>query len=291
MISSSSTSPSSSSFCPAFTWTDANENQQVDEYIRYLRTYVKLPRNIHLKKAPPGLLDLKSPLLPFDVAGTTDVMMIERSSDILSLQASGIRVMMELKKDLTTAPTSYQRQAMLQLIAGDHLSAFLPIVLLTDLRETFIFFWLSWDRDERILTKHVHFLPAPSRILAFSLLNCIIAEASSDDNVVKDASSFLEQLPVPISKRRKLSMVPELPSAADDEDKDDEHDDDEHMHESSFLSDPRPEWRRPTMVERHGLPFIRRKLRRWIQASPFLQDRADHNIHMSPPPVHQSMFS
>ncbi len=286
---SSSTTTISSTACPAFPWTSANENQQVDAYTQHIRAQLNLPRNIHLKKAPSGLLDTKSPLLPFDVNGTTDLILVERASEAANLLASGVRVIIELKKDLSSAATSHQRQAMLELIIADISSAFNPIALLTDLRDTFIFFWLDWDRKERILAKHVHYLPAPSRDLAFCLLNRLIAEGSSDDDEMKVAASFLEQLPVPISKRRKLSMVPEFPAMADD-DRDDEHDDDEGMHESRFIPDSRPEWRRPTMLEREGLPMIRRKLRAWISATPLFQDPHHNRIHQLSP-EHQSMFS
>ena len=53
--------------------------------------------------APPGLLNTKSPLLPFNVNGTTDLILVEQASIAAKLEASGIRAVIELKKDLVVS--------------------------------------------------------------------------------------------------------------------------------------------------------------------------------------------
>ena len=138
---SSTASTSSTSSTPAFQWSDENENQQYERYLSYLRSkLLSVPRHLSVERAPPSLLDtFKSRYLPFDVRGTSDVMVVERASGITPV--FGIRMLMELKKQRPDAKDVYQTMG--ELLAADQHTPFSPIVVLTDLAEYWRFCWLE----------------------------------------------------------------------------------------------------------------------------------------------------
>jgi len=142
LVSSSSSSTSLSSI-PAFQWSDENENQQADRYLQYLKQYLSIPRHLYMDSAPPSLLDTsKSRYLPFDITGTSDVMVVERASGVLPI--FGVRMLMELKKKQPDEKSHYQ--AMGQLLAADQHTPFTPIVVLSDLNDSWTFLWLERRR-------------------------------------------------------------------------------------------------------------------------------------------------
>ena len=74
--------------------------------------------------------------------GTTDVVITEKNYVRVLDAERGMRVTIELK---TKVRQGDQRQAILQLIAANMRSNYPVIALLTDLRETWLFYWLSLD--------------------------------------------------------------------------------------------------------------------------------------------------
>ena len=149
---SSTASTSSTSSTPAFQWSDENENQQYERYLSYLRSNLSVPRHLSVERAPPSLLDtFKSRYLPFDVRGTSDVMVVERASGITPV--FGIRMLMELKKQRPDAKDVYQTMG--ELLAADQHTPFSPIVVLTDLAEYWRFCWLEG--------RQLRFCEAPGR--------------------------------------------------------------------------------------------------------------------------------
>ena len=148
----STASTSSPSSTPAFQWSDENENQQYERYLSYLRSNLSVPRHLSVERAPPSLLDtFKSRYLPFDVRGTSDVMVVERASGITPV--FGIRMLLELKKQRPDAKDVYQTMG--ELLAADQHTPFSPIVVLTDLAEYWRFCWLEG--------RQLRFCEAPSR--------------------------------------------------------------------------------------------------------------------------------
>jgi hypothetical protein len=148
----STTSTASTSSIPAFQWSDENENQQYERYLHYLRSNLSVPRHLSVERAPLSLLDtFKSRYLPFDVRGTSDVMVVEKASG--NLPVFGIRMLLELKKKRPDAKDGYQ--AMGELLAADQHTPFTPIVVLTDLADYWMFCWLEG--------RQLRFCEAPSR--------------------------------------------------------------------------------------------------------------------------------
>jgi len=148
----STASTASTSATPAFQWSDENENQQYERYLSYLRSNLSVPRHLSVERAPPSLLDtFKSRYLPFDVRGTSDVMVVERASGITPV--FGIRMLLELKKQRPDAKDVYQTMG--ELLAADQHTPFSPIVVLTDLAEYWRFCWLEG--------RQLRFCEAPSR--------------------------------------------------------------------------------------------------------------------------------
>ena len=166
----STASTSSTSSIPAFQWSDENENQQSDRYLQYLRSNLSVPRHLSVERAPVSLLDtFKSRYLPFDIRGTSDVMVVERASGILPV--FGIRMLLELKKNRPDAKDGYQ--AMGELLAADQHTPFTPIVVLTDLAEHWMFCWLEG--------RQIRFCEAPSRSARASQLSvqCSLTSSAS----------------------------------------------------------------------------------------------------------------
>ncbi len=148
----STTSTSSTSVIPAFQWSDENENQQQERYLSYLRSNLSVPRHLSVERAPVSLLDtFKSRYLPFDVRGTSDVMVVERASGITPV--FGIRMLLELKKQRPGAKDVYQTMG--ELLAADQHTPFSPIVVLTNLADYWRFCWLEG--------RQLRFCEAPSR--------------------------------------------------------------------------------------------------------------------------------
>lgn len=143
-----------SSSIPAFQWSDENENQQYERYLQYLVQHLSVPRHLLVKRAPVGMLDtLKSRLLPFDLTGTSDVMIVEKSAGTLT-PIFGVRMLFEMKKPNMMKPqASYQ--AMGELLAADQHTPFAPIVVLTDLVDYWRFCWLEG--------KLLRYLESPNR--------------------------------------------------------------------------------------------------------------------------------
>jgi len=162
LVSSSSSSTSLSSI-PAFRWSDENENQQADRYLPYLKQHLFIPRHLHMDSAPPSLLDTsKSRYLPFDITGTSDVMVVERASGPAPI--FGTRMLMELKKKQPDAKNLYQ--AMGQLLAADQHTPFTPIVVLSDLNDSWTFLWLE--------ARRLCYSRAPSRDTAFRTVQALL---------------------------------------------------------------------------------------------------------------------
>jgi hypothetical protein len=252
-----------------FPWTDENENQKADKYTQYVRARLSpLPPNVRLVAAPGGLLSTNSTVLPFNVKGTADLVLVEQASLSAKLEASGIHAVIELKKDLDPASNNNKRarqQAMVELIVADVSSAFLPFVLLTDLKDSFTFFWLDEAKDMR----QIHFLVPPTRQLAFLLLNRLVARCTRGEGEVRAADAYLATLGVGIHKRRKLSVVAERRGPRGDEESD--------------CSVDGPSW------DEEDIPMLlRRQVRKAMRNTPFLQPYVEPPFSLA---IQHAMFA
>jgi hypothetical protein len=191
-----------------FQWAEANEKQQAAAYTEYVCARLSpLPDNVRLVSASTDLLHPHSPLLPFNVRGTTDLILVEQTCPSAQLpveeSARGIRALFELKKEMNAA---HSQQAIVKLIVADISSAFRPFVLLSDLKESFFFFWLDAAKERNALHPYqIHHLAAPSRKPAFLLLNRLLAQCSRVEDEIRAAEAYLDTLGVGIHKRRKLA--------------------------------------------------------------------------------------
>jgi len=95
----------------------------------------------HLSKR--DLLNVNDVSLPYSISGTTDVLIMDRSFyNVLDFRG-GIRAGFELKKTVQDLDVN---QAIAELIATNILSNYAVFLVLTDLNNSWIFYWLSNDR-------------------------------------------------------------------------------------------------------------------------------------------------
>lgn len=92
-------------------------------------------------RAKELLTQVSKHTLGYNFKGTTDIILCSRNAVRSHIYTSGMRVLLEVKK----APVhddSYQ--AMVILLLANSLSPnFKPVVVLTDLRDSWVFFWLE----------------------------------------------------------------------------------------------------------------------------------------------------
>ncbi|KAG5192777.1 hypothetical protein JKP88DRAFT_216908 [Tribonema minus] len=157
-----------------FGWDDRVEKAQADRYMPYLkalispqdRSFELLDGNQHCSLNVDGVADI----LGYDFHGKPDAVLILRGSR-LSPQTA-LRVVFELKKELNAAA---HYQAMVTLVlANYHSSRLKPIVILTDLRGDYAFYWL----DGRTL--HYIELDRDSAKLAWGFFDAILQSERTD---------------------------------------------------------------------------------------------------------------
>ena len=74
--------------------------------------------------------------------GTTDITIVESVYMNCKDIRGGIRMAMELKKEISEI---HIRQAVLELIAANSVSNYPVVIVLTDLRHQWLFYWISTD--------------------------------------------------------------------------------------------------------------------------------------------------
>jgi hypothetical protein len=187
---------------PSFQWSDQNEPDQKDRYLPHLRTYLQLPRNSEADLLSldnqKSFLSVSDRRLLFDIKGTTDIAVVHKGYIAARAEEQGILAVIELKKVCNAKST---RQIIGQLIAADLISTFSPVAVLTDLCDEWHFYWL-----EGRTIKH---LRPPSRRDAFLFLRLIIVSGSLVGAELASVNAIINELPVSVGKRRKLSPVKE----------------------------------------------------------------------------------
>ncbi|KAF0711182.1 hypothetical protein As57867_005350, partial [Aphanomyces stellatus] len=97
----------------------------------------------------PGVLAIKDVRFEFDLNGTTGVLVLRDLGDDMAENVrylNGLRLVMELKKDLTAEYSKKENQALAELIAANVKTPDQsPVVLLTDLGQKWVFLRLSSD--------------------------------------------------------------------------------------------------------------------------------------------------
>ncbi|CAG8597360.1 9475_t:CDS:2 [Ambispora gerdemannii] len=145
-----------------FTWDARNENQQADDsneddvikegYINYLKRNIRVPygSDFYDTKSKKSLLSLKYDVLPFEISGTTDVVIANKRNAVGRNLARGIQVGFKLKKAIQD---SHIPQAIGQLFTANIRSNENVFIVLTDLNDEWIFFWLE-NRENSLKIKH-----------------------------------------------------------------------------------------------------------------------------------------
>ncbi|KAF0685209.1 hypothetical protein As57867_022786, partial [Aphanomyces stellatus] len=112
----------------AFKWDPSlREDQQIDEYSQYLRGHLNATlqqTGLCLLDATqcPGVLAIKDVRFEFDLNGTTGVLVLRDLGDDMAENVrylNGLRLVMELKKDLTAEYSKKENQALAELIAAN----------------------------------------------------------------------------------------------------------------------------------------------------------------------------
>ena len=185
------------------------------QYLSYLRQFLVLPRNLSLELAPNQLLDLETSRFEFKLSGTCDVVVIDRDvqrtlgGDVVS--AAALVTTIELKKHVGERDV---RQAAAELISADlHAETLKPFALVTDLNDDWRILWLHDSHTIKVLrvpTADAGDTFAPRRAASLLLRRLLaISTSIATDRIA--ATALLEKLPIPISKRRKLSPIKERP--------------------------------------------------------------------------------
>ena len=130
-----------------FGWDDRLERAQAERYMPYLNSCLPFDKRayqlVDAANKHPKMLSVSSLAdeLGYEISGTTDVAFVLRHAARINQPANGLRIVFELKKK---RDNSNHFQAMITLLLSNLLSCPLkPIVVLTDLREEYTFYWLD----------------------------------------------------------------------------------------------------------------------------------------------------
>ena len=140
-----SPSPTHTKKFPAYQWDDRYEGTQADKYMPYILHNIKADSRqwqwVDVKGQRNLLTQVSMHTLGYNFKGTTDIILCSRNAVRSRIYTSGMRVLLEVKK----APVyddSYQAMVIL-LLANSLNPKFKPVVVLTDLRDSWVFFWLE----------------------------------------------------------------------------------------------------------------------------------------------------
>ncbi len=137
-----------------FEWKDnESENNHAESYCAYVKNHLRKTLNdcnltvipVHDKN---HLLSIRDDRLPFNLSGSTDMLILEDMGDQTKENASDfqdLRMAIEVKKDLSKDPDLEKGlcQAITELIAMDLKTEESAMVLLTDLNHKWVFMWLG----------------------------------------------------------------------------------------------------------------------------------------------------
>ena len=116
--------------------------------MNYLGDNISIPSTLvwYDPKSKRDLLNVNDVSLPYSISGTAGVLVMDESFYSVLDYRSGIRAVFEIKK---TIQDNHVNQAIAELIVTNILSNYAVFVILTDLNNNWIFYWLS---NGRIIT-------------------------------------------------------------------------------------------------------------------------------------------
>ncbi|KAL3133259.1 hypothetical protein ABBQ38_007140 [Trebouxia sp. C0009 RCD-2024] len=137
-----SMSPTYAEKFPAYQWDDRHEGCQADRYMPYILQNIKVDSRhwqwVDVQGQRNLLTQVSMHTLGYNFKGTTDIILCSRNAVRSHIYTSGMRVLLEVKK----APVhddSYQAMVIL-LLANSLNPKFKPVVVLTDLCDSWVFF-------------------------------------------------------------------------------------------------------------------------------------------------------
>lgn len=132
---------------PKFDWDDCPERAQAERYMPYLDKCLPFNRQayqlVDAANKHPSMLSVSSyaDKLGYEIVGTTDVAVVLRPAAQIDQPANGLRIVLELVKERDDRK---HFQAMITLVLSNlHSCPLKPIVILTDLRDDYVFYWLD----------------------------------------------------------------------------------------------------------------------------------------------------
>ncbi|CAG8628768.1 13939_t:CDS:2 [Cetraspora pellucida] len=143
-------------FDERFVWDERNEDQHAKDvkddhdqvcrrgYMSYLSDNISISSKFiwYDPKPKKDLLNINDSSLPYSISGTTDVLVMDESFYRVLDYRSGIQAGFELKKEVQDSDTN---QAIAELIVTNLVSNHAVFIVLTDLNNTWIFYWLTND--------------------------------------------------------------------------------------------------------------------------------------------------
>ena len=166
-----------------YMWDERTEPQQSEDCISFLTGHLKFPRSCVLRAIDKraDFLSVHANALgtTMGIKGTSDLAVLDRDFENALAPRAGIILLFELKKEIQERDA---RQAQLQTISGNRVSQFRPVVVLTDLRESWRYYWIK-DRNLCMMSPR-------SALQAWDILNALLASHSAPQS---DVSAVLSQ--------------------------------------------------------------------------------------------------
>ncbi|CAG8574748.1 8819_t:CDS:2 [Cetraspora pellucida] len=165
----------------AYQWSNHAENfsEQQDQILGYLNKHLNphLPENIvvfDVSSLRDFLNITDNPLLPFNVRGGTDLILVEESAVRGKITIAGVYAVIELKKDVKT---HHVPKVICEMISADlHVHDRIKVFgVLTDLNKTWNIYWIEG--------KHIKTLALNNRENAMRLIGKMASENSSKVDV------------------------------------------------------------------------------------------------------------
>jgi len=155
-----------------YTWDERTEPQQSEDCISFLKGHLKFPCSCVLRAIDKraDFLSVRASALgtTMGIKGTSDLAVLDSDLANALVPRAGIILLFELKKEIQERDV---RQAQLQTISANRVSQFRPVVVLTDLRESWRYYWIK-DRSLCMML-------ARSASQAWDILNALLASHSA----------------------------------------------------------------------------------------------------------------
>ncbi|CAB4445170.1 unnamed protein product [Rhizophagus irregularis] len=182
-----------------FTWSSLAEDAQCERYLKHLEDVISLPNSLewyNAKKSQQFLSLTNQTWLPFNLKGTTDIAILKKGySSRFGQEVNGCIMTIELKKP-KYIDSNARFQTQIQLIAANHWSNYDVIAILTDLNDSWEFFW---EDEKDICSYKPDSLEVALKILQ-QLVNTEVNYIGEDSNTV----DRLDNDGPPMKRRKKL---------------------------------------------------------------------------------------